>query len=646
MKLFYYLWAFISVIMLELPQNLDLENPEFRECWNVLKNTERSVFLTGRAGTGKSTFLRYICENLGKQYVVLAPTGVAAVNVGGMTLHSFFQIPLRPVPPDDIEYSLHRMGRALRLTKSKRKLIRELELIIIDEVSMVRPDIIDYVDRFCRYVRKNYREPFGGVQLLLVGDVFQLEPVVTSDARQILSRFYSNFYFFDAEVFRKVPLVTIELKKVYRQTDMEFVDMLDRFRVNKVTERDLQLINSRVSGERVMKEDDFAVTLTSRRDTADSINAYRLASLPGESFYYAGEVTGTFPDSLLPTDKELELKQGAQVMLIKNDKERRWINGTIAIIKDITEHKIKIELESGESYPLEKSQWENIRYYYDEKEGVVKEEVLGTFVQYPLRPAWAFTIHKSQGLTFNRVIIDMDGGAFSPGQTYVALSRCRSLEGIEIGSLIGVRDVIVSENAVNFSRNFNDRRIIREAIDGSIADRLMMESRKRYDKGDMIGAMESFYDALCHRNDLNTPSVRRLLSMKIGRLQRENISLRQKLMTLASPLFDKFYDDIRKGRGKKARKRIEELSTCCDNSDEMNVAIGWLLVESGEYDKAKKIFSRYQRQSSSLGLRALEGAARMNLRTGEAGLAKRRYNKLLKKFPDRDDIREVLKTLD
>ena len=299
----------------------DTQNKEFQDALNLIQYTRQFVFLTGKAGTGKSTFLRYICEHTKKKHVVLAPTGIAAINAGGSTLHSFFKLPFYPLLPDNPDFSLQR-GRIhefFKYTKPHRKLLEELELIIIDEISMVRADIIDAVDRILRVYSRNLREPFGGKQILLVGDVFQLEPVVKGDEREILNRFYPTPYFFSARVFNQIDLVSIELQKVYRQTDATFVGVLDHIRNNTVGATDLQLLNTRYGTQIEESEADMYITLATRRDNVDHINDKKLAELPGEPVTFSGEITGDFPESSLPTSQELVLKPGAQIIFIKND---------------------------------------------------------------------------------------------------------------------------------------------------------------------------------------------------------------------------------------------------------------------------------------------------------------------------------------
>ena len=360
-------------------ENIDLDNVEFQNAWNLIRNTRRSVFLTGKAGTGKSTFLKYICANTSKEHVVLAPTGIAAVNVVGQTLHSFFKIPFKPLLPDDPDFSPRRIRKTLRYSSQKVKLIKKLDLIIIDEISMVRCDIIDFIDKVLRVYSGNMREPFGGKQLLFVGDIFQLEPVVTRDMKEILRRYYQQFFFFNARVFSHLGLIPIELKKIYRQNDSAFIAMLDRIRVSHATSGDLMMLNSRCNPGYHELDDGFMITL--RRDTVDSINHDHMQALDTPEFTFEGVVNGVFPDNDLPTSKELVLKKGAQVIFIRNDKDNRWVNGTIGKISNVDNDGVEVELENGDCYVIEPEVWENVQYSYDEKEKKVIENVAGTFQQ-------------------------------------------------------------------------------------------------------------------------------------------------------------------------------------------------------------------------------------------------------------------------
>lgn len=510
---------------------IDTDNPEFQDAYALLRYTGQSVFLTGKAGTGKSTFLRYICDNIHKRYVVLAPTGIAAINAGGSTIHSFFKMPFRPILPDDPDLSLqgNRIYDLLKYNKSQRKLLKEVELIIIDEISMVRADMIDFIDRVLRVFSGNMRSPFGGKQLLFVGDIYQLEPVVPADIRDILSRFYPTPFFFSARAFKEISLVPIELRKTYRQTDSRFIDLLDKIRCNKAGTEELALLNSRY-GVRQECEDDFSITLATRRDQVDAINERHLEALDGEAFSFEGEISGDFPTGSLPTPETLELKTGAQIMFIKNDTEHRWVNGSLGIVSDISaDRKISIILESGDEHVVEPVVWENTRYTYNEKEKRIEEKVLGTYRQYPLRLAWAITVHKSQGLTFNHVVIDFTGGAFAGGQTYVALSRCTSLEGIVLTKQIAQKDIFVNPEVVRFSATFNNRVLIDHALRQAEADRSYHAAIEAFDNDDTELFLDEFFKAIHLRYDIEKPAIRRYIRRKLGiirRLKQENAALR------------------------------------------------------------------------------------------------------------------------
>ena len=349
---------------------IDTGNKEFQDALNLIQYTRQSVFLTGKAGTGKSTFLKYICKNTKKKHIVLAPTGIAAINAGGSTLHSFFKLPFHPLLPDDPNLSLQR-GRIhefFKYTKPHRKLLEQVELVIIDEISMVRADMIDAVDRILRVYSRNLRDPFGGKQVLLVGDVFQLEPVIKGDEREIINRFYPTPYFFSARVFNEIELVSIELQKVYRQSDAVFVSVLDHIRSGAAGAADLQLLNTRYGAQIDASEEDLYITLATRRDTVETINERKLTELPGDPVVFEGEINGDFPESSLPTSKELTLKPGAQIIFIKNDFERRWVNGTIGVVSGIdNDGIIYVITDDGKECDVHRESWRNIRYKYNEE---------------------------------------------------------------------------------------------------------------------------------------------------------------------------------------------------------------------------------------------------------------------------------------
>lgn len=436
-------------------QNEHMEsNPELELAWQLVEFTGVNLFLTGKAGSGKTTFLRRLRERSSKRMVVLAPTGVAAMNAGGVTIHSFFQLPFAPFVPES-----HFGGDAryrYRFGKEKVGIMRSIDLLVIDEISMVRADLLDAVDEVLRRYRDRSK-PFGGVQLLMIGDLQQLSPVVKDQDFELLAPYYSNFYFFGSKALTQAGYVTVELAKVYRQSNAEFLDILNAVRDNRVDGEMLGRLNRRCMPGFAEEEHNGYICLTTHNHTANDINMRRLEKLQGESKIYEADIEGDFPLLMYPTEYELELKAGAQVMFVKNDVEnpRRYYNGMLGRIISLcggsSGDAIDVATETGDVLTLEREEWANCKYTLDPDTKEIKETILGTFRQYPLRLAWAITIHKSQGLTFDKAIIDVSR-AFAPGQAYVALSRCRSLEGLVLSTPIGASSVIADSIVTDFVR--------------------------------------------------------------------------------------------------------------------------------------------------------------------------------------------------
>ena len=501
----------------------------------IIQNTHQTLFLTGKAGTGKSTFLRYIAQTTKKKYIVLAPTGIAAINAGGSTLHSFFKLPFHPLLPNDTRYTQRKLKDTLKYNGEKRKILREVELIIIDEISMVRADIIDFIDKVLRVYSRNIYQPFGGKQLLLVGDMYQLEPVLKEDERQLLKPYYPSTFFFDALVFKEMKLVSIELQKVYRQTDPTFINILDSIRTTSVSTDQLSTLNQQVGKVIANDKNKLAITLSGKRDTVDHINEQELSRLPGKPITLYGHIEGDFPESNLPTPIELYLKIGAQVLFIKNDKEKRWVNGTLGTIVSFSKEEptiIVVRTEKGEEVNVEQEIWSNVIYSYNEKEQKIEEQEIGVYQQYPLKLAWAITIHKSQGLTFNNVNIDLTGGVFAGGQTYVALSRCTSLEGISLKYPIRKEDVFIRSEIVQFAQRYNNQDLIKQVLEESKADREYQQAVLAFNKGDMKEALAHFFIAIHQRYDIEKPLQKRFIQYKlneISKLKRENKRIKDEL---------------------------------------------------------------------------------------------------------------------
>ncbi|MEO5998670.1 MAG: AAA family ATPase [Chitinophagaceae bacterium] len=458
------------------PSSQDPEeiNVEFELAIDFVKFTNRSFFLTGKAGTGKTTFLKHIKNNTSKNAVVLAPTGVAAINAGGTTIHSFFQLPFGPFIPATAPgftanqgfADKHSIFKNIRFTKNKIQLLLELDLLIIDEVSMVRCDVIDAIDTVLRHFRRQPFLPFGGVQLLFIGDLFQLPPVMPDNEWSVLNQYYDSPYFFSSKVTQQFPPLYLELKKIYRQNEQVFIDILNRIRTNEVEWDDLVQLHECYDPSFKPSDDNNYIILSTHNKKVETINVAALEKLTSKVFHFNGTIKGDFSDKALPTDLVLQLKEGAQVMFIKNDSEpvKRYYNGKIGKIKSILDGEIIVEFpDTNREMTLEKVTWENISYVLNKETGEIEEKIEGTFTQYPVKLAWAITIHKSQGLTFERAIIDL-GASFAPGQVYVALSRCVSLKGMILHSRIPRHCIMTDEKVVGFAVNERNKDALREVL--------------------------------------------------------------------------------------------------------------------------------------------------------------------------------------
>ncbi len=466
-----------------------------------INRTASPVFLTGKAGTGKTTLLREIIRTTYKNAVVVAPTGIAALNAGGVTIHSMFGLPLAGFIPDSYDLPTSQscrfensetLRRHFRLSIQKRAVVRAMELLIIDEVSMLRPDLLDAIDLMLRHVRR-VRQPFGGVQVLFIGDLLQLPPVIKNEEWQHLSRYYGGKYFFNSHVLTHTPPVYIELSKIYRQDDQRFIDILNELRHNTLSRASVDILNSFVKIGYDPSKDDGRIILTTHNFKADSINERSLNALPGPSFRFKAEIFGDFPERMYPIEPVLSLKEGTRVMFIKNDlaPEKRFFNGKTGVVASVDADDIIVRFEDGETIEVPRYEWQNIQYTLDPETREVTEEILGTFVHYPLRLAWAITVHKSQGLTFDKAALDVSQ-VFMPGQAYVALSRLRSLDGLVLLSPMRLEGIGSDQSVTEFATRAGDEKLP-ERLQSEMSKFLLSRLSSGFDLGEIVEIWEHVF---------------------------------------------------------------------------------------------------------------------------------------------------------
>lgn len=637
---------------------LDDTNVEFNYASDFVKHTDRLVYLTGKAGTGKTTFLKYLRETTTKNAVTLAPTGVAAINAGGQTIHSFFQLPFGPFVLNDKRLRTSKdlgdlddttIYSTFRYREDKRIILEQLELLIIDEISMVRCDTLDVIDKLLRVFRKKPHLPFGGVQVILIGDTFQLPPIADFEQWEILKDYYQSPFFFSSKVVIDNKPIYIELKKIYRQKEQEFIDLLNKIRVNQISDLELNNLNKKYDPTFSSNGLNNHIILSTTNAQVNQTNATKLDELTTELKIFEGEITGIFPkDSrgnyVLPTEHNLHLKVGAQVMILKNDagEFKRYFNGKIGKVASLDENRIIVEFSDESKVQIEKASWNNIQYTWNAEKGKIEEKVVGTFAQYPLRLAWAITVHKSQGLTFERVFADL-GSAFEDGQVYVALSRCTSFSGLVLKTQIPRTKIRTNQKVIEFAKTETPNTLIVQELNSGKADFYYKKVREEIASLNFRDAFENFTQAIKFRNDIETESFKKYFivtaskfalfkvkySNSLNRLEetnRVNINLRNSIADLETEMSNQQIKINEQNRGiKLLLDKTQELEKQTEN---LKSEISILATEKSSVEKTIQQYKKTV-QGNEATISKLESTIKNNEREIERLRNLKWYQKLL-----------------
>jgi ribosomal protein L21E len=577
---------------------LDENNVEFNYASEFVKHTDKLVYLTGKAGTGKTTFLKSLKNNTSKNTVILAPTGVAAINAGGQTIHSFFHLPFGPFVLNDKRLRTSKelgdldnttIYSTFKYRDDKKIIIEQLELLIIDEISMVRCDTLDVIDKILRVFRKKPFLPFGGIQVILIGDTFQLPPIADFAQWEILKDYYESPFFFSSKVVIENKPIYIELKKIYRQKEQEFIDLLNKIRVNQINDLELTDLNKKYNPTFSSNGIDNHIILSTTNAQVNQTNATKLDEIKSETKFFEGEVTGTFPkDSkgsfVLPTEQNLHLKVGAQIMILKNDSGeiKRYFNGKIGKVSSLEDDKIIVEFSDENKVQIEKASWNNIQYVWNKEKRKIEETTIGTFTQYPLRLAWAITVHKSQGLTFERVYADL-GSAFEDGQVYVALSRCTSFSGLVLKTQIPRNKIRTNKNVIEFAKTETPSTLIVQELNSGKADYFYRRIREDIKALNFSEAYNNFIKSLKFRNDIETETFKKYFIITAKKFA--SYKAKQEL------LFTKYEETKTENDDNKAKLFIKENENVEFKSkiEEQNKGLKILLNKTNEYEKSIEI---------------------------------------------------------